>query len=124
MRSTSARPFSTGRWIVTTGRKARDSPGKDNVKNRILYKTNPKGAAPRLCLVTMGGQPVVNDILARLSMNHEPQESCIPPATQGLLYASTCSPPAGGVPEAFAHDPHAKTLDDCLKHIRTEAGLE
>lgn len=28
----------------------------------------------------MGGPPVVNDILARRSMNHEPQESCVPPA--------------------------------------------
>jgi hypothetical protein len=30
----------------------------------------------------------------------------------------------GGLAEAFAHDPHAKTLDDCLKFISTEAGLE
>jgi hypothetical protein len=29
----------------------------------------------------------------------------------------------GALAEAFAHDPHAKTLDDCLKFLRTEAGL-
>lgn len=30
----------------------------------------------------------------------------------------------GAIAEAATHDPRAKTLDDCLKFLRTEAGLE